>query len=100
MEIRFNVTGAERKKLVTAVNEILGEPMNYMGAPTFAYIVGEYTIDRNGRLTGDGSISEDANDRLIRELNSGALSARSPTGAIRRRLRKLWLKLKQRTLMA
>lgn len=69
MEIRFNVTGAERKKLVTAVNEILGEPMNYMGAPTFAYIVGEYTIDRNGRLTGDGSISEDANDRLIRELN-------------------------------
>ncbi len=69
MEIRFNVTGAERKKLVTAVNEILGEPMNYMGAPTFAYIVGEYTIDRNGTLTGDGSISEDANDRLIKELN-------------------------------
>lgn len=69
MEIRFNVTGAERKKLVTAVNEILGEPMNYMGAPTFAYIVGEYTINRNGTLTGDGSMSEDANDRLIKELN-------------------------------
>lgn len=69
MEIRFSVTGAERKKLVTAVNEILGEPMNYMGAPTFAYIVGEYTIDRNGTLTGDGSISSGTNDRLIKELN-------------------------------
>lgn len=69
MEIRFNVTGAERKKLVTAVSEVLGEAMNYKGAPTFAYIVGEYTIDRNGTLTGNGSISENANDRLIKELN-------------------------------
>ena len=69
MEIRFNVTGAERKKLVTAAGEILGKPMNYMGAPTFAYTVGEYTIDRNGTLAGGGSISSDVGGRLIKELN-------------------------------
>lgn len=69
MEIRFNVTGKERKALVTAAGEILGAPMKYMGAPTFAYIGGSYTIDRNGTLTGDGSVAEENNSRLIKELN-------------------------------
>lgn len=64
MEIRFNVTGAERKKLVTAVSEILNEPMHYMGAPTFAYTIGGYSIDRNGTLTG-----MDSNQHLISELS-------------------------------
>lgn len=69
MEIKFNVTGKERKALVTATGEILGEPLKYMGAPTFAYIGGGYTIDRNGALTSDGSIVEENNSRLLKELN-------------------------------
>lgn len=69
MEIRFNVTGAERKKLVTAISEVLNTPTKYLGAPTFAYEVGGYHIDKNGTLTGDAAISDDVNDRLIKKLN-------------------------------
>lgn len=69
MEIRFNVMGVERKKMVTAISEVLNAPTKYLGAPTFAYKIGGYHIDKNGTLTGGGAISEDANDRLIKELN-------------------------------
>lgn len=37
MEIKFNVSGERRKELARAVSEIIDQPMNYKGAPTFAY---------------------------------------------------------------
>lgn len=53
MDFNFNVTGTDRKKLAGAFSEILGEPVNYLGAPTFAYEVGGYHIDKNGTVTGE-----------------------------------------------
>ena len=51
MEVRFNVTGARRKELVKKVSEVLGGwEVKYLGAPTFAYRVGDFEIDRNGTL--------------------------------------------------
>lgn len=53
MQIRFNVTGAQRKALVTAVSEITGWDAVYQKAPTFAYVVQNYTIDKDGTLLWD-----------------------------------------------
>jgi len=53
MEIRFNVTGEDRKALVMAVSGIAGREAVYMKAPSFAYTVGNYTIDKNGTLVFD-----------------------------------------------
>ncbi len=44
----FKVTGAERKRLVSAISDFTGEDANYCGAPSFAYEVGAFHIDRNG----------------------------------------------------
>lgn len=44
----FNVTGAERKRLVSAISDLTGKDANYCGAPSFAYEVGAFHIDRNG----------------------------------------------------
>lgn len=52
MKITYNVTGSERKRLASAVSQELNAPTNYLGAPTFAYEVGSYTIDKNGQLQG------------------------------------------------
>lgn len=61
MKIFYNVTGSERKSLVTAVSQKLNTPAEYLGAPTFAYRVGVYHIDKNGMLTGKDSLDlEDA----------------------------------------
>ena len=37
MTLRYNLTGADRKRLVTAISEITGAPAKYLGAPSFAY---------------------------------------------------------------
>jgi len=52
-EYRFGVIGTQRKKLAGAISEILNTPMNYLGAPTFAYEVGNYRIDKVGTVTGE-----------------------------------------------
>ena len=44
----FNVTGSERKRLVSAISTFTGDETKYCGAPSFAYEVGAFHIDRNG----------------------------------------------------
>ena len=50
MEIKFNCTGAERKKLVQAISEIMGENAEYQFMPTYAYNIGTITVDKEGTL--------------------------------------------------
>ncbi len=53
MTLSYNLQGPERKKLVSAISQILNAPMKYLGAPGFAYEVGpDYRIDKAGTLTG------------------------------------------------
>lgn len=52
MEAKFNLKGAERKKLAQAVSELLEAQLSYRGAPTFAYECGGYAVDKAGTLTG------------------------------------------------
>jgi hypothetical protein len=61
MKIHYNVTGAQRKSLVGAISQILNTPTKYLGAPTFAYEIGGYHIDKNGMVTGKENLDlEDA----------------------------------------
>ena len=50
MEIKFNCTGAERKKLVQTISEITGENAEYQFMPTCAYTIGTMTVDKEGTL--------------------------------------------------
>ena len=51
MRIQYQA-GPERKKLAAAVAEQVGAKAVYAGAPTMAYIVGDYTVSRDGALIG------------------------------------------------
>lgn len=53
MKITYSVTGEKRKALVSAIGQELNVLPKYLGAPTFAYEVGGYRIDRDGTLTGE-----------------------------------------------
>ena len=53
MKINYTVTGPERKSLVSAISQELKAPIKYLGAPTFAYEVAGYHIDKNGMLEGE-----------------------------------------------
>lgn len=61
MKLSYSITGAERKSLVGAISQALNAPTNYLGAPTFAYEVGGYRIDKFGTVTGADNLDlEDA----------------------------------------
>jgi len=53
MQINYNVTGIKRKSLVNAISQELNASSKYLGAPTFAYEVAGYNIDKNGVLRGN-----------------------------------------------
>lgn len=52
MQINYNVTGSKRKALVNAISQELNAPVKYLGAPTFAYEVADYNVNKNGVLSG------------------------------------------------
>lgn len=64
MRINYNVTGADRKALVRAIVELLAEPPVYQGAPSFAYAVGSYIVDKDGVV----SFPENTSPEDIRKL--------------------------------
>ena len=48
-----------RKEIVQALEGKWGVKAKYLGAPTFAYEVGGYCVDRNGAVTGKGDLDEE-----------------------------------------
>lgn len=67
MELKYNVTGTRRKELVSSVCELVGEPTNYKGAPSFTYEVGSFSVDKNGTL----SYPLDLDTELVNKVMTG-----------------------------
>ena len=65
MKAAYNVTGADRKALVKAIENIIGEKAVYKKAPTFEFAVGAFTVDRNGTVSCDDG---DALERMVHNL--------------------------------
>ena len=68
MTIRYNRTGADRKPLIAAISAITGAEAKYLGAPSFAYQVDYFTIDRNGAVTFDDRADSEEIENLIERL--------------------------------
>lgn len=66
--INYNVTGEQRKTLVHAMSEILGEDAAYQGAPSFAYNIDGYTVSRDGLVTCPDAATPEEIDQLASAL--------------------------------
>jgi len=71
MEIKFNVEKEDRKALVRAVADITGCDSVYKGAPGFAFVVGDYTIDRYGTLSFHEGVWLEAQPLLAELVSRG-----------------------------
>ncbi len=77
----FQVTGAERKRLVNAIADYVQDDAHYLGAPTFAYRVDYFTIDKNGVVSFDSRADSEEIEGLLEALaNQGFVSASSNPG--------------------
>ena len=70
MTITINASGAERKRLVNTISQWLGEEPRYRGAPSFAYTIGKFTVDKVGTLDVDEHVDDEVVERLLQHLYS------------------------------
>lgn len=68
MEIKYGVTGKDRKALVIAIAEITGADAIYKGVPTCSYEVDYFTVDKAGTLFFDDSADREEVEHLLDEL--------------------------------
>ena len=69
MEIKYNLTGTDRKALVKAVSNIIGEKSKYLGAPSFAYQIGDdCTVTSDGTLKISSDTDNDKVEHLLEKL--------------------------------
>ncbi len=71
MDVKYNATGERRKELVGAISEITESPAVYKGAPTFAYEIGGFTVDKEGTLSFGSMDSELVRKLVARLLERG-----------------------------
>ena len=64
----FNVTGTERKRLVGAISEITKAEAKYLGMPSAAYQVDDFTIDKNGAVSFDDRADSEEIENLVARL--------------------------------
>lgn len=64
----YNLIGTERKALVQMISKILDKPSVYQKAPTFAYTIGAYNVDKNGTLFCSDDADPKETEQLIFQL--------------------------------
>ena len=72
MKIEFNLKGAERKELVTAISRITGIKAEYQGTPSMNYQIGDFTVTRDGNLVYDDKVDP---GELLNELAEAGFKA-------------------------
>lgn len=75
MTIKYNVAGAKRKELVQLISRFTGCEIKYKGAPTFAYEVDYFTIDKNGAVSFDDRADSEVIERLTEMLYDNGFEA-------------------------
>lgn len=68
MKTAFNVTGSERKRLVQTIAQSTGESASYKGAPSMAYEIGPFTVDRDGTLEFSDSTDSEVVEKLYEDI--------------------------------
>lgn len=69
MEIKFDVKGASRKDLVKVIADTLGVKAEYQGMPSVAFVIGDFTVTKEGTLV----FADDVNaDEILKALAANA----------------------------
>ncbi|EAE1992873.1 TPA: virulence protein [Listeria monocytogenes] len=81
MVVKYNVTGAERKRLVAALSNLMGVKAKYLGMPSMAYEVSDFIIDKNGNLELNDKANRTEIERVAGHLASEGFIAEEEISA-------------------
>lgn len=80
MEVNYNVTGAERKRLVSEIARITEVEARYLGVPTCSYEIGDFTVTRTGALVIDGRTDSEMVEQLLEGVEKAGFTFEHPFG--------------------
>ena len=81
MQVKYNVTGARRKELVTAIGEALEVKPKYMGMPTAAYQIDYFTVTKDGTLLFDDRADSEEVERVLEAIAAAGFDCEPQDGA-------------------
>ncbi len=81
MRTAFNVTGSERKRLVQTIAQSTGESASYKGAPSMAYQIGPFTVDRDGTLEFNDNADSEVVEKLYEDIAAAGFTFEAPDTA-------------------
>ncbi len=81
--MQIKTISADRKEIVKAMELILGMKAKYQGPPTFAYVIGSFTVDRNGAVETEAeeegiSMKQELTARGLAEADENTLKVELP----------------------
>ncbi|TCL60564.1 hypothetical protein EDD76_102262 [Kineothrix alysoides] len=65
--MKIKTTVANRKDVVKAMEEIMGEKAKYLGPPTFEYRIGEFMVDREGNVGHEDELQTNEIEKKLLE---------------------------------
>ena len=68
MEIKYQIDKSQRKAMAEKIAELAGEELHYLAAPTFAYQIGAFRLDKDAILSFDDSMDENFTDTVLSGL--------------------------------
>ena len=77
MEIRYLIDKNQRKAMAEKISEIVGEDVKYLGAPSFAYRIGDFTLNTEAVLSFSNSMNSGIAEMVIEWLDSAGYHAES-----------------------
>lgn len=77
MNIPYNVTGKERRRLADEIGNALGTVPRYLGVPTYKYAINDCELDKGGTLTIPNTMQTSEIDSLIEHLKGCGFNAES-----------------------
>jgi hypothetical protein len=75
MEIRYLIQKEQRKAMAQTIADLTGSPAEYLAAPTFAYQIGAFRLDKDAVLSFDDSMDENFTDMILSGLEKAGYPA-------------------------
>ncbi len=81
MELKYNVTGAKRKKLVKVISDTTGAKAEYKFMPTCSYEIDYFTVTKDGTLVFDARADSEEVEKVLTALADAGFECESADNA-------------------
>ena len=75
MEIKYLIDKNQRKAMAEKIAGLVGEEVHYLAAPTFAYQIGAFRLDKDAVLSFDDNMDENFTDMILSGLEKAGYPA-------------------------